>query len=83
MHSSSGKYTFLRNQPVLLEESDPSTVMLALGCNRERAVSGLRVSFSDEHQDKEIALFIAALREVVKELAPMLGKPSVRREKRR
>lgn len=65
------------------EESDPSTVMLALGCSRERAISGLRVSFSDEHQEKEIKLFVTALREVVKELAPMLGKSSVRRGNRR
>lgn len=64
------------------EESDPSTVMLALGCSRERAMSGLRVSFSDEHQEKDVELFVSALREVVKELALMLGKPIVRRGKR-
>ncbi|SDM89423.1 cysteine desulfurase [Paenibacillus sp. yr247] len=65
------------------DESDPSTVMLALGCSRELAVSGLRVSFSDEHQEKEAKQFVTALREVVRDLAPMLSKPSIRKEKRR
>jgi cysteine desulfurase len=65
------------------EESDPSSVMLALGCSREQAVSGLRVSFSDEHQEKDAEFFVTALRDVVKELAPMLSKPTVRRGNRR
>ncbi|NQX65421.1 cysteine desulfurase [Paenibacillus alba] len=65
------------------DESDPSSVMLALGCSREQAVSGLRVSFSEEHQEKEAEQFLAALREVVKELAPLLKQTSERRGKRR
>ncbi|OPH47477.1 cysteine desulfurase [Paenibacillus ferrarius] len=65
------------------DESDPSSVMLALGCSREQAVSGLRVSYSEEHQEKEAEQFLAALREVVKELAPLSKQASERRGKRR
>lgn len=57
-------------------ESEPSEVMLALGYQRDLAASGLRISFSDEHQAQDIALFLRSLHEVVKELAPMRN-PSV------
>jgi cysteine desulfurase len=32
--------------------------MLALGYPRDVAASGLRISFSDEHQEQDIALFL-------------------------
>lgn len=63
------------------EESDPSSVMLALGCTREQAVSGLRVSFSDEHTESDIEKFLAALRAVVSELLPMLDQTTRGRSK--
>ncbi|MDR6880120.1 cysteine desulfurase family protein [Bacillus sp. 3255] len=63
------------------EESDPSAVMLALGCTREQAVSGLRVSYSDEHTEADIANFLAALRAVVSELSPMMDQTTGRRGK--
>ncbi|MEW9701633.1 cysteine desulfurase family protein [Paenibacillus sp. SI8] len=63
-------------------EADPSEVMLAMGCTRELALSGLRVSFSEEHTEAEADEFISALRQVVDELAPMLRRSTARRGKR-
>lgn len=65
------------------EASEPSEVMLAIGCTREQAVSGLRISFSDELQIDDMERFLLALREVVRELSPMLGQSSVKRGKQR
>ncbi|UKS31133.1 cysteine desulfurase [Paenibacillus sp. HWE-109] len=65
------------------DESDPSYVMLAMGCSPEQAVSGLRISFSDEHNEQDVEQFLAALRGVVRELTPMVQKPTDRRGKRR
>jgi len=64
-------------------ESDPSKVMLAMGCSRERAVSGLRVSFSDTHSLADADQFLSALRQVVHELAPMLHQASARKGQRK
>ncbi|NOU68119.1 aminotransferase class V-fold PLP-dependent enzyme [Paenibacillus sp. LMG 31461] len=63
-------------------ESEPSEVMLALGYPRDVAASGLRISFSDEHQAQDIALFLRSLQEVVKELAPMRNPSVIHRGKR-
>lgn len=63
-------------------ESEPSEVMLALGYQRDVAASGLRISFSDEHQAQDIALFLRSLQEVVKELAPMRNPSVIHRGKR-
>lgn len=63
-------------------ESEPSEVMLALGCGRDKAMSGLRVSFSFEHRESDVALFLSRLQEVVKELAPMRN-PSVNQRGKR
>ncbi|CAN7493555.1 cysteine desulfurase family protein [Paenibacillus sp. LjRoot56] len=63
-------------------ESEPSEVMLALGYPRDVAASGLRISFSDEHQEQDIALFLRSLQEVVKELAPMRNPSVIHRGKR-
>nr|WP_314804247.1 cysteine desulfurase family protein [Paenibacillus sp. MBLB1832] len=63
-------------------ESEPSEVMLALGASREMAMSGLRVSFSADHQEQEIEQFISALQNVVRDLAPLRNQPVVRKEKR-
>ncbi|OAS13669.1 cysteine desulfurase family protein [Paenibacillus oryzisoli] len=63
-------------------ESEPSEVMLALGYPREVAASGLRISYSDEHQEQDIALFLRSLHEVVKELAPMRNPSVIHRGKR-
>ncbi|NOV03459.1 cysteine desulfurase family protein [Paenibacillus planticolens] len=65
------------------DASDPSEVMLALGCSREQAVSGLRVSFSDELEIEDMERFLLALREVVRELSPMASKSSIKRGKQR
>ncbi|MNV97931.1 Cysteine desulfurase [compost metagenome] len=63
-------------------ESEPSEVMLAMGCSRDLAVSGLRVSFGDEHQATDIEQFLRALQEVVQELAPMRSQSVSQRGKR-
>ncbi|CAH1204442.1 Cysteine desulfurase IscS [Paenibacillus allorhizoplanae] len=63
-------------------ESKPSDVMLALGYPRDVAASGLRISFSDEHQEQDIALLLRSLQEVVKELAPMRNPSVIHRGKR-
>ncbi|NEW05229.1 cysteine desulfurase [Paenibacillus sp. SYP-B3998] len=65
------------------DAADPSEVMLAMGCSRQSALSGLRVSFSDEQTEADADRFITALRQVVNELVPLLVVPSVRRGKRR
>lgn len=64
-------------------ESEPSEVMLAMGISRDLAMSGLRVSFSDELQEQDIELFLRSLQEVVKELAPMRNPSVIQRGKRR
>lgn len=64
-------------------ESEPSEVMLALGCGRDQAMSGLRVSFSFEHRESDVALFLSRLQEVVKELAPMKNPSAIQRGKRK
>ncbi|KRE90396.1 cysteine desulfurase [Paenibacillus sp. Soil766] len=64
-------------------ESEPSEVMLALGYPRDLAASGLRISFSDEHQAQDIAQFLRSLQEVVKELAPMRNPSVIQRGKRK
>jgi cysteine desulfurase len=56
--------------------------MLAMGCCREAALSGLRLSFSDEHTEDDADQFISALRQVVHELSLLHVSPSARKGKR-
>ncbi|WP_409341306.1 cysteine desulfurase family protein [Paenibacillus sp. MBLB4367] len=49
-------------------EELPSRVLLAMGCGKERAVSGLRVSFSAAHTAEDIDFFGECLKQVVEKL---------------
>ncbi|MGG1553086.1 cysteine desulfurase family protein [Paenibacillus ferrarius] len=62
-------------------ESEPSGVLLAMGRPREQAISGVRVSLSETHQEADVALFLKELRSIVKELSPMRSGGSSRRGK--
>lgn len=53
------------------KDDKPSRVLLAMGCSRERAASGIRVSFGDEHTTADIDALADAVREAVKRLKPM------------
>jgi cysteine desulfurase len=49
---------------------EPSKVLLAMGYERSRATSGLRVSFSGQQTEEDAHQFIDRLKRVVVELAP-------------
>jgi cysteine desulfurase len=53
-------------------EEKPSAALLAMGFERARAVSGLRISYPEDYTEADAHQFVAALREVVAELRPML-----------
>ncbi|WP_169083341.1 cysteine desulfurase family protein [Paenibacillus sp. PL91] len=53
------------------KDDKPSRVLLAIGASRERAASGVRISFGDEHEERDIDALGAALRHVVKQLKPL------------
>lgn len=61
---------------------DPSKVLLAMGYERSRASSGLRVSFSGEQTEDDAHRFIDVLNRVVKELAPARQKSKSERGRR-
>jgi cysteine desulfurase len=52
------------------KDEGPSQGLLAMGYDRSRASSGLRVSFSGEQTEEDAVRFIAELRRVVAELTP-------------
>ncbi|AJY76343.1 cysteine desulfurase family protein [Paenibacillus beijingensis] len=53
------------------KDDKPSRVLLAMGCPRERAASGIRISFGDEHTKADIDALAAALAAAVQKLKPM------------
>lgn len=53
-------------------EEEPSRVLLAMGLDRQRASSGIRVSLSPQHTEAELDRFIEALRSVVSSLIPVV-----------
>ncbi|NBD22832.1 cysteine desulfurase family protein [Paenibacillus glycinis] len=56
------------------KSDEPSRVLLAMGLSRERASSGIRISFGDEHGDTEIDWLCATLKKVVQQLKPLERK---------
>ncbi len=60
-------------------EDSPSKVLLAMGYDRRRASSGLRISFSSEHTEEDAARLIKKMTEVVGQLTPSVtGKGRIR-----
>jgi cysteine desulfurase len=53
------------------KDDKPSRVLLALGASREQATGGVRISFGDEHEERDIAKLGAALQQIVKQLKPL------------
>lgn len=51
-------------------EPEPSRVLTAMGLDRKRAQSGLRISFSDHLLEQDVKTFVQALKEVTSELMP-------------
>lgn len=51
------------------KDQKPSRVLLAMGMDRERAMSGLRVSFSADHTEEQLTQFADKLELVLKQLA--------------
>ncbi|AZN40497.1 cysteine desulfurase family protein [Paenibacillus albus] len=56
------------------KSDDPSRVLLAMGASRERASSGIRISFGDEHGATELEWLCQMLRMVVQKLKPLERK---------
>jgi cysteine desulfurase len=53
------------------KDDKPSRVLLALGASREQAAGGVRISFGDEHEERDIDALGKALRAVVGQLKPL------------
>ncbi|MFC0216316.1 cysteine desulfurase family protein [Paenibacillus chartarius] len=53
-------------------EEKPSTTLEAMGFDRSRAVSGLRISYPEDYTEEDARRFVAALAETALELRPML-----------
>ncbi len=53
------------------KDSKPSRVLLAMGAGTERASSGIRISFGDEHGERDIDKLVEALRATVTKLKPL------------
>lgn len=53
-------------------EEKPSRTLQAMGFDRARAVSGLRISYPEDYGEADAHRFVEALREVVEELRPLL-----------
>jgi cysteine desulfurase len=49
----------------------PSRVLLAMGHNEDRASGSIRISFGDEHTDKDIEILGERLKSVVAKLKPL------------
>ncbi|WP_274655295.1 cysteine desulfurase family protein [Paenibacillus humicola] len=56
------------------KDDKPSAVLEAMGADRERAASGIRISFGDEHGDAELEWLCGMLGQVVKKLKPLERK---------
>ncbi|NIK75907.1 cysteine desulfurase [Paenibacillus castaneae] len=53
------------------KDDKPSRVLLAIGASHEQATGGIRISFGDEHAERDIAALGTALRLVVEHLKPL------------
>ncbi|WP_053375469.1 cysteine desulfurase family protein [Paenibacillus sp. FJAT-27812] len=53
------------------KDDKPSRVLLAIGASREQATGGVRISFGDEHEERDIDALGKALRAVVLQLKPL------------
>jgi cysteine desulfurase len=53
------------------KEDRPSRVLLAMGADRKHASGGIRISFGDEHTERDIDRLADGLRTVVKRLKPL------------
>lgn len=53
------------------KDDKPSRVLLAVGASREQATGGVRISFGDEHEERDITELGAALKHIVKQLKPL------------
>ncbi|RCW46507.1 cysteine desulfurase family protein [Paenibacillus prosopidis] len=53
------------------KDDKPSRVLLAIGASREQATGGVRISFGDEHEERDITKLGAALKHIVKQLKPL------------
>lgn len=53
------------------KDDKPSRVLLAIGASREQATGGVRISFGDEHEERDITELGAALKHIVKQLKPL------------
>jgi cysteine desulfurase len=56
------------------KDDKPSRVLEAMGAGRERASSGIRISFGDEHVEADLEYLCETLRKVVQELKPLERK---------
>ncbi|WP_308858142.1 cysteine desulfurase family protein [Paenibacillus sp. R14(2021)] len=56
------------------KSDEPSRVLLAMGASHERASSGIRISFGDEHGEAELEWLSMMLRKVVEQLKPLERK---------
>ncbi|MBM7565672.1 cysteine desulfurase family protein [Paenibacillus sacheonensis] len=56
------------------KSDEPSRVLLAMGLPRDRAASGIRISFGDEHGEAELEWLCGMLRKVVHKLKPLERK---------
>lgn len=60
-------------------EEKPSGTLLAMGFDRARAVSGLRISYSEEYTEADAHKVVEALRDTVDELRPLMRQGSAAR----
>ncbi|WP_141505964.1 cysteine desulfurase family protein [Paenibacillus luteus] len=53
------------------KDDKPSRVLLAIGASHEQASGGIRISFGDEHEERDITALGAALHKIVAQLKPL------------
>ncbi|MBD2870156.1 cysteine desulfurase family protein [Paenibacillus arenilitoris] len=53
------------------KDAKPSRVLLALGASLENAAGGIRISFGDEHRERDVDRLGEALRSIVEQLKPL------------
>jgi cysteine desulfurase len=53
------------------KDDKPSRVLRAIGASHEQASGGIRISFGDEHEERDIAALGAALHKIVAHLKPL------------
>jgi cysteine desulfurase len=74
IHSLEEKNIFISTRSACASgENKPSRVLEAMGFGREEAISGLRISFSDEHTGKDLDLLADELKSVLSTVSPIQG----------